>query len=222
MKRLSLLCIALATAVLPLKAQRAGETPEQKTARMEWFDHAKLGIFIHWGIYAVDGVSESWSFYNKYLPYEQYMAQKDRFTASKYDPAYWAKLIKESGAQYDGVALWDTKASDLSIPKQTAAKRDVLSPFVKEVRKQGLKLGLYYSLLDWSHPDYPNFTKDESRYAIADDPARWQRFLDFDKAQMTELSKAYKPDLFWFDGDWEQSAETWRSPEIIDLLTSSS
>ena len=121
---------------------------------------------------------------------------------------------------HDGVALWDTKASDLSIPKQTAAKRDVLSPFVKEVRKQGLKLGLYYSLLDWSHPDYPNFTKDESRYAIADDPARWQRFLDFDKAQMTELSKAYKPDLFWFDGDWEQSAETWRSPEIIDLLTS--
>jgi len=91
---------------------------------------------------------------------------------------------------------------------------------VKEARKRGLKVGLYYSLLDWSHPDYPNFTKDETRYAIADDPARWQRFVDFDKAQLTELSKAYKPDLFWFDGDWEQSAETWHAPEIIDLLAS--
>ena len=96
MKRLSLLCIALAAAVLPLRAQRAGETPEQKAARMAWFDSAKLGIFIHWGIYAVDGVSESWSFYNKYLPYEQYMAQKAGFTAADYQPAEWAKLIKES------------------------------------------------------------------------------------------------------------------------------
>ena len=88
MKRRTLLCIALMAAVLPLRAQRAGETPEQKAARMAWFDSAKLGIFIHWGIYAVDGVSESWSFYNKYLPYEQYMAQKAGFTAGKYDPAY--------------------------------------------------------------------------------------------------------------------------------------
>ena len=228
MKRLTLLCIACLAAALPLRAQRAGETPEQKTQRMAWFDSAKLGIFIHWGIYAVDGVSESWSFYNKYLPYEQYMAQKTGFTAANYDPAAWAELIRESGAKYtvittkhhDGVALWDTKASDLSVPKQTAAARDVLTPFVKEVRKQGVKLGFYYSLLDWSHPDYPNFTKDESRYAIADDPARWQRFVDFDKAQLTELLKAYKPDLLWFDGDWEQSAEAWHSPEIIDLLTS--
>ena len=138
------------------------------------------------------------------------------YTAENYRPAEWAELIRESGAKYtvitskhhDGVALWDTKASGLSIPKQTPAGRDVLTPFVKEARKRGLKVGLYYSLLDWSHPDYPNFTKDETRYAIADDPARWQRFVDFDKAQLTELSKAYKPDLFWFDGDWEQSART--------------
>ena len=62
MKRLTLLCIVCLAAVLPLRAQRAGETPEQKQQRMAWFDSAKLGIFIHWGIYAVDGVSESWSF----------------------------------------------------------------------------------------------------------------------------------------------------------------
>lgn len=218
-----------AMAILPLQAQQLpSETPEAKTERMRWFDSAKLGIFIHWGIYAVDGVSESWSFYNNYLPYDQYMAQKKGFTASKYDPAAWVRLIKESGAQYtvitskhhDGVALWDTKASDLSVVKQTPAARDLLTPFVKEVRRQGLKLGLYYSLLDWSHPDYPNFTKTTTRYSIADDPQRWQRFIDFDFAQLQELTKAYKPDLWWFDGDWEQTAETWHAPEIVSLLRS--
>ena len=101
MKRRTLLCIALMAAVLPLRAQRAGETPEQKAARMAWFDSAKLGIFIHWGIYAVDGVSESWSFYNKYLPYEQYMAQKAGFTASDYNPSYWADLIQEKRPETD-------------------------------------------------------------------------------------------------------------------------
>ena len=223
--------LLLAAAVLlggPLHAQKTAETPEQTARRMDWFDHAKLGIFIHWGIYAVDGVSESWSFYNNYLPHEQYMEQLDGFTASKYDPAAWAKLIKESGARYtvitskhhDGVALWDTKASDLNVVKRTPAGRDLLTPFVKEARKQGLKVGLYYSLLDWSHPDYPNFTKTSARYSIADDPERWQRFVDYNFAQLRELGKAYKPDLWWFDGDWEQTAEAWHSAEIIDLLRS--
>src|SRR5574344_2071361 len=138
------------------------EASEQKEKRMEWFHQAKLGIFIHWGIYAVDGVSESWSFYNKYLPYEQYMSQSKRFTASKYDPKKWVELIKESGAQYtvmttkhhDGMALWNTKASNLNVVKQTPARRDLITPFANEVRRQGLRLGLYYSLLDWSSDFY--------------------------------------------------------------------
>ena len=225
-----LIALVLSTAALGAAAQALppAESPEAKGQRMAWFERAKLGIFIHWGIYAVDGVSESWSFYNNYLPYEQYMRQLDGFTAAAYRPEEWAQLIKESGAQYtvitskhhDGVALWDTKTSELSIPKRTPAGRDVLSPFVKAVRRQGLKLGLYYSLLDWSHPDYPNFTKTATRYAIADDPERWQRFMDFDFAQLRELSKAYRPDLLWFDGDWEQTAQAWRAPEIISLLRS--
>lgn len=193
---------------------------------MEWFSEAKLGIFIHWGIYAVNGVSESWSFFNNYLPYEEYMKQLDGFTAAKYDPKQWVKLIKESGAQYtvittkhhDGVALWDTKVGDLSVVKSTPAKRDLIAPFVKEVRDQGLKLGFYYSLLDWSHPDYPNKTRTEVRYK--DDPARWAKFQKFNFGQLTELNKTWKPDLYWFDGDWEQSAETWNAKGIVDLLRS--
>jgi alpha-L-fucosidase len=227
-KQVVTLLAALSCATSPIMGQqKASEMQdEQKEKRMEWFADAKLGIFIHWGIYAVNGVSESWSFFNKYLPYEEYMNQKEGFTASKYDPKAWVDLIKESGARYtvittkhhDGVALWDTKAGNLSTVKSTPAKRDLIEPFVKEVRKHDLKLGFYYSLLDWSHPDYPNKTRTEVRYK--DDPARWQRFVDFNMAQLKELNKTWKPDLYWFDGDWEQTAEAWNSKGIVDLLRS--
>lgn len=211
---------------LPAQEVSRAQVDEQKEKRMEWFEEAKLGIFIHWGIYAVNGVSESWSFYNNYLPYEEYMNQTKGFTASKYNPKEWLDLIQESGARYtvlttkhhDGVALWDTKAGDLSVVKSTPAGKDLVAPFVEEVRKHGLKLGFYYSLLDWSHPDYPNKTKTEIRYK--DDPARWNKFVQFNFAQLAELNKAWKPDLYWFDGDWEQSAEAWNSKGIVDLLRS--
>lgn len=197
-----------------------------KEKRMEWFSEAKLGIFIHWGIYSVNGVSESWSFFNNYLPYDEYMSQLNGFTASNYNPKEWVDLIKESGARYtvittkhhDGVALWDTKACDLSVVKKTPAKRDLIAPFAEEVRRQGLKLGLYYSLLDWSHPDYPNMTRTEVRYK--DDPSRWESFKKFNFAQLKELNTKWKPSLYWFDGDWEQSAERWDSKGIVNLLRS--
>ncbi|WP_315819418.1 alpha-L-fucosidase [Paraflavitalea speifideaquila] len=98
--------------------------------KMQWFQDARLGIFIHWGIYAVNGVLESHSFYHRTMSYQDYMLQLNGFTASRYDPQAWADLIKESGARYavitakhhDGVALWDTRLSDLSIAKKTQAK----------------------------------------------------------------------------------------------------
>jgi len=87
---------------------------------------------------------------------------------------------------------------------------------VKELRKKDIKVGLYYSLLDWSHPDYPNFTKNEKRYE--NDSLRWQQFVDFNLRQIGEISQNYQPDLIWFDGDWEQSAEAWKAKEIRELL----
>lgn len=206
-----------------------GESQETYEKRMQWFGDAKFGVFIHWGIYAVKGVSESWSFYNNYLPYDEYMKQTKGFTASKYNPKEWVDLIEQSGAQYtvltskhhDGFALWDTKAGDISAKKSSAAKRDVFTPFAEEVKKRkNLHLGIYYSLLDWSREDYPNKTKTFSRYNIKEDPARWQSFCKFNFAQLKELNETYKPDLYWFDGDWEQSAEDWNSKGIIDLLRS--
>jgi len=196
----------------------------EKEKRMQWFEDAKLGIFIHWGIYSVNGIDESWSFFNDYISYDDYMKQLDGFTAANYDPEEWAELIAQSGAKYsvlttkhhDGVALWDTDCGELSVVKKTPAGEDLVAPFVKALRKNDLKVGLYYSLLDWSHPDYPNKTREEKRYT--EDSLRWSRFVDFNFCQLEELSKRFKPDLFWFDGDWEQPAEKWKAKELSEDL----
>ncbi|MCP3932356.1 MAG: alpha-L-fucosidase [Bacteroidetes bacterium] len=192
--------------------------------KMQWFKDAKLGIFIHWGIYAVNGIDESWSFFNGYISHEDYLKQLEGFTAEKYDPVHWVKLIKESGARYsvitskhhDGVALWDTKWGNLNIPSRTPANRDVLTPFVDALRKEKLKVGLYYSLPDWSYADYPDFKRNEKRYEK--DSMRWQRFLSYYQNQLKELADRYDPDLWWFDGDWEHSAEEWEASKVRKML----
>ena len=194
-----------------------------KDTRLAWFKDAKLGIFIHWGIYAVNGIDESWSFYNNYISHTDYMQQLRGFTAKNYKPKKWAKLIKESGAKYtvittkhhDGVALWDSKFGTLNTVKSTPAKKDLIKPFVKAVREQNLKIGLYYSLLDWSYPNYPNFTRSKKRYIR--DAKRWADFTKFNFGQLEELTR-FNPDLYWFDGDWEQTAEKWKAKEIRTLL----
>lgn len=190
--------------------------------KMQWFQEAKLGIFIHYGIYAVKGVDESWGFYNKKISHTDYMQQMSGFTAAKYNPEEWAALIKESGARYavittkhhDGVALWPTKQDHYSVVKNTPAKRDLLTPFYKALDKYGIKRGAYFSVIDWSHNDYPGFMKDSSRYKIAEQPQRWQRFQRFYQSQIDEVNTAFKPDLWWFDGDWEHSAEEWQAEKV--------
>lgn len=195
--------------------------------KMEWFQDAKLGIFIHWGIYSVDGISESWSFFNNYINHENYMKQLNGFSAAKYNPAYWTKLIKNSGAQYsvittkhhDGVSLWNSQAEKATtIAKNSIARKDVLSPFIDELKKSGLKTGLYYSLPDWSHPYYDINTRTKKRYEIKNDPGRWQNFIQYYQSQLNDLSDRYHPDLLWFDGDWEHTSEEWQASKTLDNL----
>ncbi|MCW3467486.1 alpha-L-fucosidase [Chitinophaga nivalis] len=200
--------------------------PENKE-KMQWFADAKLGIFIHWGIYSVKGIDESWSFHNKKIAYPDYMQQLKGFTASNYDPQAWADLIKASGARYavmttkhhDGVALWNTSFGKLDVVKSTPAKKDVLTPLYAALRKDSIKCGAYFSLIDWSYKDYPQFLKDSSRYDIKAQPARWQRFLDYYEGQMKEVMTKFNPDLWWFDGDWEHSAQEWEAPKMRNMLT---
>ncbi len=197
-----------------------------KAKKMEWFKDAKLGIFIHWGIYAVNGVSESWSFFNGRISHKDYLKQVDGFNAKNYNPDFWAKLIKESGAKYsiitsrhhDGFSLWDTQYGNLNSVKHSAAKKDVLTPFIDALKKNDLKVGLYYSLPDWSHPDYTHFRRDTNRYKISEEPERWKKFGKYYFGQLKELQENYNPDLWWFDGDWEHNAEEWQSDKVRAML----
>lgn len=197
-----------------------------------WFPEAKFGIFLHWGIYSVKGITESWSFFNGEISYADYMAQMEGFSAANYDPEAWADLFQKAGATYailttkhhDGVALWDTQLSDLKVGK------DLIGPFIDALRKRGMKVGLYFSHLDWSEPTYASLPtngvygneRDLSPHCtpangVADEEA-WERFLTFHRGQLKELCDLYQPDLLWFDGDWERETQRWRWPELRDQL----
>ncbi len=216
------LFVFLASACLNVSAQN-----NVSTQKMDWFEDAKLGIFIHWGIYSVDGISESWSFFNNYINHDNYIKQLNGFTAKDYKPKEWAKLIKEAGAKYtvittkhhDGISMWNTKADKaITTLQDAAAKQDVITPFVKAIQEEGLHTGLYYSLPDWSHPYYDVFTRNRKRYELKGEPARWDNYVKYYQKQLTELSEQYKPELLWFDGDWEHSAEEWKAKETLNLL----
>ncbi|HRY31658.1 MAG TPA: alpha-L-fucosidase [Bacteroidales bacterium] len=217
----NIIILILAIAGLHLQAQQKIH-PDTIRGKMQWFADAKLGIFIHTGIYAVNGVSESWSFHNRRISHADYMKQTAGFTLRNYDPAAWAALIRESGARYavittkhhDGVAMYDTRMNALSIVKATPAGRDMIKPFFAELRKQGIKCGAYYSLIDWSHHDYPGFLKDSARYSVEKDSLRWERFRVFFRGQIDEIAGELKPDLWWFDGDWEHSARRWGADDV--------
>jgi alpha-L-fucosidase len=200
--------------------------PASIREKMQWFADAKLGIFIHAGIYAVNGVDESWSFHNKKISYADYMKQLNGFTLKKYDPAFWADLIKESGARYsvittkhhDGVAMYDTHLGDLSVVKRSPARRDMVKPFFEELRKRDIKCGAYFSLIDWSDKDYPGFLKDSARYTVSKDYDRWDRFRHFFQGQIGEINTLFHPDLWWFDGDWEHSGEEWEAQKVRSII----
>jgi alpha-L-fucosidase len=206
-----------------------------------WFTNAKFGIFVCWGIYSAGETSESWAFFNNDISHDDYMAQAQTFTAANYDPRQWAALFKRAGARHvamtakhhDGFALWDTALSPLNARDGAPAKRDLIAPFVDALREHDLKVGLYFSHLDWSHPDYasiwpedPKHRKDAEKvnspfaYPVnrPEDPAAWQRFLAFHRGQLKELCTRYRPDLLWFDGDWERDPHQWRFDELRQEL----
>jgi len=231
--------IILCNVGLSLSAQTS-EIKNDTTSKMRWFEDAKLGIFIHYGIYAVKGVSESWSFYNNQISEQDYFDQLKGFTAKNYRPDEWAKLFKESGAKYavltakhhDGVALWDTKLSDLNVVKKSPAARDLITPYAQALRNEGLKVGMYFSHLDWSHPDYATvFNAKEKQHPTKynaydfpksgiEDTVRWNNFVAFRNAQMKEIQNLTNPDLWWFDGDWTRSGSQWKMKELRQEMLS--
>ena len=134
--------------------------PENLEAR-RWFQDAKFGLFVHWGVYSVLADGE-WVMNNRKMPISDYEKLPAQFNPSEFDPAEWVALVKAAGMKYititskhhDGFAMFDSKLSDWDIFDRTPYKKDVLKMLADECQKQGIKLFFYYSQLDWRHPDY--------------------------------------------------------------------
>ena len=208
--------------------------------RMEWFRDAKLGIFIHWGVYSQGVGSESWAFHDGETTYEAYMAQAATFTAANYHPEEWARLFSEAGARYavltskhhDGFALWDTKLSRLNAKDSSPAGRDLVGPYCDALRKEGLRVGLYFSNLDWSHPDYASVLptgadrsnpKYSNRFGYPqgpENPEAWKRFLAFHRGQLKEIESRYHPDLDLVRRGLERTDAQWQFKELREQLNS--
>jgi alpha-L-fucosidase len=158
-------------------------------------------------------------------------------TAATFDPRAWdakalARAAKRAGMQYavitakhhDGYAMYHTKQSDYSI-QHSPFGRDIVREFLEAMRAEGLRAGVYYSLIDWHHPDYPAFTEADKPYVFGQgkqvDPEQWGRFTDFMFAQIRELLTDYgQIDVIWFDGGWERTAQQWKSKELEAMIRS--
>lgn len=198
--------------------------------RMKWFQEARFGMFIHWGLYAIPARGE-WIRMAEKMSEEQYYRYFDEFDPQAFDPEKWVALAKQAGMKYavltakhhDGFCLFDSKLTDFK-STNTKLGRDIVRDFLEAFRKQGLKVGLYYSLLDWNHPDYPHMTDSihpmRGNPDYPDDKRDFNRYLAYMYGQVEELCTNYgKLDVLWFDFSYdEKRGEYWKASELMRMV----
>lgn len=198
--------------------------------RMQWFVQARFGMFIHWGLYAVPAKGE-WVRSNERMPEEKYMPFFREFDPSAAEPKAWVQAAKEAGMGYviltakhhDGFCLFDSELTDFK-STNTPMGRDIVREFLEAGREAGLKVGLYYSLIDWHHPDFPHH--GDRYHPMRSDPAAsneerdFERYLAYMHGQVKELCTRYgRLDVLWFDFSYNQlRGEVWRANELADMV----
>jgi alpha-L-fucosidase len=209
-----------------------GYTPtEANLEAREWFQDAKFGLFIHWGVYSTmagggdHGIAE-WIMNKKEIPVKQYEMLPTFFNPTQFDPAEWVAMVKDAGMKYisitskhhDGFAMYDSKISDYNIVDGTPYGKDVLGVLKEECDKQGIKLFFYYSQLDWHHPDYFPLGRTGKKTG-REESGNWDTYIDYMNAQLTELLTQYG-DIggIWFDGMWDKPEAPWRLDETYALI----
>ena len=195
---------------ISLSAQEYVPSKENLEAR-KWFQEAKFGLFVHWGVYSILGDGE-WVMNNQNIAIDEYEILPSFFNPIDFDAEAWVTMAKKAGMKYititsrhhDGFSMFDSKATDYDIVDATPYGKDVLKALAEECRKQDIKLFFYYSLLDWNRDDY--FPRGRTGNEI---PGRgsgsWEDYIVFMKIQLTELLTNYG-DIggIWFDGHWDQ------------------
>jgi alpha-L-fucosidase len=212
-------------------------------ADMSWFSGAGFGVFVHWDHASQQGIEVSWPLVGRSIvsggddardvvSVAQYHSSAVTFNPRLWDAVALARLARSCGARYivftarhhAGYSMFHTKASDFSI-EHSPYRADITRQLTEAARAEGLRVGIYYSLSDWHHADYPAFDESDKPYAYEryprPSPEMWARYLDYVRAQLTELLTRYGTiDILWFDGQWERSAEEWRATQLRRLVAS--
>ena len=206
---------------------QAEYTPTQSNldARESFMD-AKFGLFIHWGIYSLleDG---EWVMHLRQIPSQQYELLPQHFNPQEFDPVAWVAMAKAAGMRYitittkhhDGFALFDSKASDWNMVNRSPYKHDIIKMLADECHKQGLKFFIYYSHLDWHHPDY--FPRGNTGRATGrPDAGDWDNYMTVMNNQLAELltNNYGKIAGVWFDGWWDRPHADWRLEQTYNLI----
>lgn len=217
-------------ALLGLNARTSAQTPasaaastpadtqqdQTRAARMAWWHAARFGMFIHFGVYSTIGRHE-WVMEDEAIPIGEYTAHARTFHPVPQSPRTWAKLAKAAGMKYmvmtskhhEGFCNFDTKLTDYCAPKQGPG-RDMLREYVEAARAEGMRVGFYYSLMDWHHPDGARCKTD---------PAARQRFVEYTHGLIREIMTNYgKVDVLWYDVDWPLTPEEWESERMNQMV----
>jgi alpha-L-fucosidase len=206
-----------------------------------WFSRAGFGLFVHWDHASQQGLEVSWPLVGglfalphcQAVPVEQYHSSAATFDPQRWDAGQLAALARAAGMGYgvltakhhSGYAMWPSKLTPFSV-EHSPFGRDIVGEFVEAFRAAGLRVGLYYSLSDWSHLDYPPFREADKPYLPGLSPplpaeASWSSYLDYLFGQVEELLTNYGTiDVLWFDGQWERTPDRWRASELAALARS--
>jgi alpha-L-fucosidase len=196
--------------------QESPEVQADRARRMKWWHEAKFGMFIHWGLYSVVGHHE-WAMEMEGVPVLQYQELAKVFKPQPNAARAWAKLAKQAGQKYmvmttkhhEGFCNWDTKLTNYCASKQGPG-RDLVAEYVEAARAEGLRVGFYYSLMDWHHPDGARCASDEAARI---------RFVEYTHGLIRELLTNYgKIDVFWYDVDWPLTPEQWESKKMNEMV----
>lgn len=233
----ALLVASLCALIAPAVAGPSGaDGPDVRRAdpddRIAWWEDARFGMFIHWGLYAipagvwegepVPGVGE-WIMHHGRIRPEEYEPLKERFNPVEFDADEWVGLMKRAGCRYfvittkhhDGFALFRSDAGDYDIaatPFGAGDERDIMRELADAARRHGIRIGWYHSIMDWHHPDYLPRRAWDDRPAGSADYGRFKAYLH---AQVREILSNYGPiDILWFDGEWE---DTWTHADGVEL-----
>jgi len=222
--RAALVSAALCAPPRSTLAQRDSVPPERLAAR-EWYQNAKFGMFIHWGVYSLLGNGE-WVMENRRITVPEYEWLATTFNPTKFDARTWVTLARSAGMKYititsrhhDGFSMFRTTATPYSIVEWTPFRRDPLKELAEECQRQGLKLFFYYSQLDWHHPDY--WPRGRTGLATGrPEGGDWNRYLAFMDQQLAELLTNYGPiGGIWFDGMWDKPNAEWQLARTYALI----